>query len=161
MASVIAPAPWVRKHKTVRLPSVLMRSGTSRGLFLHRRDLPASESEWAPILISAMGSRNGDGRQLEGVGGATSTTSKVVVVSQSDKPGIDVEYTFIQIAVGTEKVDMSGNCGNMASGIAAFALDEGLVHAQPGETEVGLNDFRAKKASWLTWNSSLDCGSSL
>ena len=86
-----------------------------------------------------MGSRNGDQRQLEGVGGATSTTSKVVVVSKSHRPGIDVEYTFVQAAVGQEIVDMTGNCGNMASGIGAFALDEGLVEAAPGQTEVSIN----------------------
>lgn len=131
----------VQNHETgqrrrYRLPSVLMRSGTSRGLFLHRHHLPLSHSEWDAILISAMGSRNNDPRQLEGVGGATSTTSKAVVVSKSDKPGIDVEYTFFQITVGQEKVDMTGNCGNMASGVAAFALDEGLVTAVPGLSEV-------------------------
>lgn len=113
-----------------------MRSGTSRGLFFHSKDLPASEGDWAPILISAMGSHHGDTRQLEGVGGATSTTSKVVVVSPSKREGVDVEYTFVQVAIGSEKVDMSGNCGNMASGVAAFAVDEGLVHVEAGQTEV-------------------------
>ena len=137
MSPLIGPVPVaeVRRHKKYRLPSVLMRSGTSRGLFLHRHHLPVLESEWGPILTSAMGSRNGDQRQLEGVGGATSTTSKVVVVSKSRRPNIDVEYTFVQVAVGQEIVDMTGNCGNMASGIGAFALDEGLVEAAPGQTE--------------------------
>ncbi|OAA58927.1 PrpF protein [Niveomyces insectorum RCEF 264] len=121
-----------RRH---RLPAVLMRAGTSRGLFLHRRDMPQSETDWGPVLVAAMGSRNNDPRQLEGVGGATSTTSKVVVVNPSTRPGIDVDYTFVQVAVGAEVVDMTGNCGNMASGIAAFALDEGLVTAKPGCTE--------------------------
>jgi 2-methylaconitate cis-trans-isomerase PrpF len=83
-----------------------------------------------------MGSRGGDQCQLEGVGGGTSTTSKVVVVSKSQQPDVDVEYTFVQVAVGSEKVDMAGNCGNMASGVAAFALDEGLIRAEPGQTEV-------------------------
>jgi 2-methylaconitate cis-trans-isomerase PrpF len=86
-----------------------------------------------------MGSRNNDPRQLEGVGGATSTTSKVVVVAKSDRPGIDVEYTFAQVTVGQEKVDMTGNCGNMASGVAAFALEEGLVVAAPGQMEVSIS----------------------
>jgi hypothetical protein len=126
----------IHQRKRFRLPSVLMRSGTSRGLFIHRHHLPSSQAEWGPILIGALGSRNNDPRQLEGVGGATSTTSKAVVVSKSYKPGIDVEYTFAQITVGQERVDMTGNCGNMASGIAAFALEEGLVTAKPGESEV-------------------------
>jgi 2-methylaconitate cis-trans-isomerase PrpF len=123
-----------------------MRSGTSRGLFVHRHNLPQSQSEWGPILIGAMGSRNNDPRQLEGVGGATSTTSKAVVVSKSSRPGIDVEYTFVQITVGQEKVDMTGNCGNMASGIAAFALEEGLVAAKRGQSEV--SNTRDVKYAW-------------
>lgn len=129
----------VPQRKRYRLPSVLMRSGTSRGLFIHRHHLPRSHAEWGAILIGAMGSRNGDPRQLDGVGGATSTTSKAVVVSKSDRPGIDIEYTFVQITVGQEKVDMTGNCGNMASGVAAFALEEGLVKAAPGQSEVSIS----------------------
>lgn len=118
------------------LPSVMMRSGTSKGLFLHRRDLPQAESEWSNILLSAMGSRDGDQRQLDGVGGATSTTSKAAVISKSTKPGIDVDYTFVQISVGSNKVDFSGNCGNICSGVGPFALDEGLVIPEPRQTEV-------------------------
>lgn len=83
-----------------------------------------------------MGSRDGDQRQLDGVGGATSTTSKVAVVRRSSRPGIDVEYTFVQIGVGSDKVDFSGNCGNICAGVGPFALDEGLVTAAPGQTEV-------------------------
>lgn len=133
-----ATALDLSRRKRYRLRSVLMRSGTSRGLFLHRHDLPALQSDWAPVLIGAMGSHNNDPRQLEGVGGATSTTSKAVVVARSDRPGIDVEYTFVQVTVGQEKIDMTGNCGNMASGVAAFALEEGLVTAAPGQTEVSI-----------------------
>lgn len=129
----------ISRQKRYRLRSVLMRSGTSRGLFLHRHDLPPSPSDWDSVLIGAMGSRNNDPRQLEGVGGATSTTSKVVVVAKSDRPGIDVEYTFAQVTVGQEKVDMTGNCGNMASGVAAFALEEGLMVAAPGQMEVSIS----------------------
>ena len=83
-----------------------------------------------------MGSKDLDASQIDGVGGATSTTSKVIVVSKSGIPGVDVEYTFAQVAVGQDKVDMTGNCGNMCSGVAAFALDEGLVVAGPGQNEV-------------------------
>lgn len=83
-----------------------------------------------------MGSSDGDRRQIDGLGGATSTTSKVAVVDRSCRPGIDVEYTFIQVAPDQAKVDMSGNCGNMAAGVGPFALDEGLVHAAPGADEV-------------------------
>ena len=118
------------------LNAVLMRSGTSKGLFIHRDQLPASEAEWSPIILSAMGSASGDKRQLDGVGGATSTTSKVAVVSKSKCPDVDVDYTFAQVAVGDKKIDMTGNCGNIASGVGPFALDEGIVTAKPGQTEV-------------------------
>jgi 2-methylaconitate cis-trans-isomerase PrpF len=114
----------------------MMRSGTSKGIFLHEKDLPEDKSKWGSILLSAMGSKDGDRRQLDGVGGATSTTSKVAVVSKSTQPGVDVNYTFVQVGVGSNKVDFSGNCGNICSGVGAFALDEGLVIAKPGQTEV-------------------------
>lgn len=121
-----------------RVPAVLMRAGTSRGLFFHRHEMPEKISDWATVLLSAMGSKDGDPRQIDGVGGGSSTTSKVVIVSKSKIPDIDVEYTFAQVAVGKATVDMTGNCGNMCSGVAAFALDEGLIRAQPGDTEVCL-----------------------
>ncbi|KAL9033363.1 MAG: hypothetical protein Q9214_007552 [Letrouitia sp. 1 TL-2023] len=73
---------------------------------------------------------------MDGVGGATSTTSKVAVVAKSKRPDADVDYTFAQVAVGSRKVDFSGNCGNIASGVGPFALDEGLVSAKLGQKEV-------------------------
>ncbi len=126
-----------RKQRGIRyvLPSVLMRAGTSKGLFIQRKHLPIIESEWPAMLLAAMGSREGCPRQLDGVGGATSTTSKVAVISPSSRPGIDVDYTFIQVGVGSEAVDLSGNCGNILAGVGPFALDEGLVTAEPGQTE--------------------------
>lgn len=113
-----------------------MRSGTSKGLFIHRKDLPAAPEQWEPILLSAMGSSQGNVRQIDGVGGATSTTSKVAVVAKSNRPDIDVEYTFVQVAPDRAKIDMTGNCGNIASGVGPFALDEGIVRANLGQTEV-------------------------
>jgi 2-methylaconitate cis-trans-isomerase PrpF len=93
-----------------------------------------------------MGSSNGSGKQLDGVGGATSTTSKVAVVAKSRRENIDVEYTFVQVAPDQAVVDMTGNCGNIASGVAPFALDEGLVKAQPDQTEVS----RSMQSSYHT-----------
>ena len=126
--------PLLPKRHSIQ--AVLMRSGTSKGLYFHRDDLPKSTDAWPSILLSAMGSANGDKRQLDGIGGGTSTTSKVAIVGRSTRADADVDYTFAQIAVGSNKVDMTGNCGNMASGVAPFALDEGLVTAQPGQREV-------------------------
>jgi len=127
-----------RAPKRVRrsLPAVLMRAGTSKGLFIHRHHLPASEAAWAGPLLAAMGSQGSDARQIDGVGGATSTTSKVAVISPSTRMGVDVDYTFVQVAVGQEVVDFSGNCGNMCSGVGPFALQEGLVRAMPGDRTV-------------------------
>lgn len=118
------------------LPAVLMRAGTSKGLFVHRRHLPSTEKAWTGPLLAAMGSQHSDVRQIDGVGGATSTTSKVAVVSPSSRPGIDVDYTFVQVAVGKEAIDLSGNCGNMCAGVGPFALQEGLVQARPGQDKV-------------------------
>ncbi|TLS27356.1 hypothetical protein PpBr36_04211 [Pyricularia pennisetigena] len=124
----------VTPHRRVRrsIPAVLMRAGTSKGLFLHRKDLPASESEWAAPLLAAMGSKYDDARQIDGVGGASSVTSKVAVVAPSCRPGVDVDYTFVQVAVGKENIDLTGNCGNMCAGVGPFAIHEGLVVPPPG-----------------------------
>ena len=83
-----------------------------------------------------MGSATGDRHQLDGVGGATTTTSKIAIVGPSEREDTDIDYTFVQIAVGDKRVDMTGNCGNMASGVGPFALDEGLVQAPPRQKEV-------------------------
>jgi len=113
-----------------------MRCGTSKGLFIDRQYLPESPEEWQPWLMAAMGSKNGDKRQLDGIGGATSTTSKVAVVAPSSRAGIDIEYTFAQVAVGKEFVDYSGNCGNIASGVGPFALEHGMIDAKLGKKQV-------------------------
>lgn len=116
------------------LPAVWMRAGTSKGLFIHQDHLPVDQSQWVEPLLAAMG---GDPRQLNGVGGATSTTSKVAVVKKSDKAGVDVDYTFAQVSVGGGTVDFTGNCGNMASGVGPFAVQEGLVpRPEHGESKV-------------------------
>ena len=117
-------------------PAVWMRSGTSKGLFIHQRHLPASTQLWEPILLSAMGSTGTNANQIDGVGGATSTTSKVAVIEKSRAPGVDADYTFVQVAPDQAKIDMTGNCGNIASGVGPFALDEGIVRAKPGQSEV-------------------------
>lgn len=134
----VLPMAYERAPKRVRrsLPAVLMRAGTSKGLFIHRHHLPTSEADWAGPLLAAMGSQGSDTRQIDGVGGATSTTSKVAVISPSTRMGVDVDYTFVQVAVGQEVVDFSGNCGNMCSGVGPFALQEGLVRATPGDRTV-------------------------
>lgn len=141
MPSQITPESIHRKRVRCSLPATLMRAGTSKGLFIHRHHLPADEAQWAGPLLAAMGSQNSDTRQIDGIGGATSTTSKVAVISPSSRPGIDVDYTFVQIAVGSDAVDFSGNCGNMCSGVGLFAAQEGLARPQEGEQSVHVRIF--------------------
>ncbi|KAL4959774.1 PrpF protein-domain-containing protein [Aspergillus stella-maris] len=130
----IGQIPQTRPLKRHVLPCVLMRAGTSKGIFLHHGDLPLRTADWAPHLISALGSRGNDPRQIDGIGGGTSTTSKVAVVRRSQRPDADVDWTFVQVAVGKESIDLTGTCGNMTSGVAPFAVQEGLVKPQPGQT---------------------------
>ncbi|KAB8225985.1 PrpF protein-domain-containing protein [Aspergillus novoparasiticus] len=128
----------LRRHA---LPCVLMRAGTSKGIFLHQKDLPTKEADWAPHLISALGSRGNDPRQIDGVGGGTSTTSKVAVVRRSQRPDADVDWTFVQVAVGKESVDFTGTCGNMTAGVAPFAIQEGLVKPRRDQTKMDVRIY--------------------
>ncbi|SPO07458.1 uncharacterized protein DNG_10152 [Cephalotrichum gorgonifer] len=129
------------RRTRMSLPAVLMRAGTSKGLFIHRAHLPPLEEDWEGPLLAAMGSRYNDARQLDGLGGATSVTSKVAVVAPSNRPGIDVDYTFVQVAVGQDKIDLTGNCGNMVSGVGPFAVQEKLVIPRPGVQSVDVRIF--------------------
>jgi len=118
-------APYFER-RTLR--TVIMRAGTSKGLFIRASDLPASRAAWQHILPAVMGSSDPFGRQLNGLGGGSSTTSKIAVVSQSTAPEVaDVDYLFIQCPIEGEKLDFSGNCGNILSGVAPFAFEEGLI----------------------------------
>src|SRR5512132_3091334 len=116
------------------IPCVLMRAGTSRGPFFLRDWLPADEAERDEALIGAIGAS--DLLQVDGVGGGSTLTSKVAIVSRSSQPGCDVDYLFAQVGVGRKSVDTRPNCGNMLSGVAPFAIEQGLVTARDGETTV-------------------------
>lgn len=151
----ITPSPAKRRVRH-SLPAVLMRAGTSKGLFIHRAHLPPSESDWSAPLLAAMGSRHADARQIDGVGGGSSVTSKVAVISPSARPGADVEYTFVQVAVGSEKIDMSGNCGNICSGVGPFAVQEGLVAAPLGVREVDVRIFNTNTSRLIVETVRLD-----
>ena len=124
----------------IALPAVFMRGGTSKGLFFHRRDLPAERSEWDALFLAALGSPDPHGRQLDGMGGGISSLSKVVVVSPSTRPGVDIDYLFGQVAVDRALVDYRSNCGNLTAAVGAFAVDEGLVQAADGEAALTLHN---------------------
>ncbi|MGB7300271.1 MAG: 4-oxalomesaconate tautomerase [Burkholderiaceae bacterium] len=113
---------------------VFMRGGTSRGPFLMASDLPADPATRDAVLLRIMGSP--DARQIDGLGGATTVTSKVAIVSPSQRPDADIDYLFAQVDIDQNKVDTAPTCGNMLAGVAAFAIEEGLVSATPGTTEL-------------------------
>ncbi|OZC55495.1 hypothetical protein CH267_13030 [Rhodococcus sp. 06-621-2] len=106
------------------VPAVLMRGGTSKGVFFHARDLPAPGPDRDELLLRLMGSP--DPMQIDGLGGSYSSTSKVVVVERGSDAST-VIYWFAQIGIDTAVVDWSGNCGNLTVAVGAFAVDEGLV----------------------------------
>ena len=126
-------APIIRRMQRT-LPCVLMRAGTSRGPFFLREWLPQDDVERDQALIGAIGAS--DLLQLDGVGGGSTLTSKVAIVSRSAEPGCDVDYLFAQVGVGQQSVDTRPNCGNMLSGVAPFAIEQGLVEARNGTTTV-------------------------
>jgi len=111
-----------------------MRGGTSKGPYFHARDLPSDTETRDRVLLAAMGSP--DMRQIDGIGGANFLTSKVAIVSPSDRDDADVNYLFAQVYIEEAYVDTKPPCGNILSGIAPFAIDEGIVAAEDGETRV-------------------------
>jgi 4-oxalomesaconate tautomerase len=116
------------------IPCTMMRGGTSKGAYFLAADLPADPAKRDRVLLAVMGSP--DPRQIDGIGGATSLTSKVAVISPSDRPGIDVDYLFLQVVVGEARVDDGQNCGNILVGVAPFAIEHGLIAPQHGTTRV-------------------------
>jgi hypothetical protein len=119
-----------------RLRVVLMRGGTSKGVFVREGDLPTAGPRRDGLLLRLMGSP--DPMQLDGLGGSHSSTSKVMAVSPSDRPDTDVEYLFAQVGVDQAHVDYRGNCGNLTTAVGPYAIDEGLVRARAPVTPVRL-----------------------
>ncbi|MDL5156035.1 4-oxalomesaconate tautomerase [Actinomycetospora termitidis] len=114
--------------------TTIMRGGTSRGLYLEAADLPPDPAARDDLLLRLMGTP--DPRQIDGLGGATSLTSKVAVVSPSTHPDADVDYLFLQLGVGEATVSDAQNCGNILAGVGPFALERGLVPPRDGTTDV-------------------------
>jgi 2-methylaconitate cis-trans-isomerase PrpF len=125
------------------IPCMLMRGGTSKGLYFLASDLPADTPLRDRVLLAAMGSP--DLRQIDGLGGGDDQTSKVIVVAPSARPGIDVEYLFAQVSVARDLVDVTPNSGNMLAGVAPFALERGLVRAADPSTLLRIFDRNTGK----------------
>ena len=113
----------------IEIPSVFARGGTSKGLFFRATDLPDEPVRRDALLCRAIGSPDPFGMQLDGMGGGISSLSKIVFVAPSATAGVDLDYTFGQVAVDDDRVDYSANCGNLTSAVAPYALYEGLLEA--------------------------------
>lgn len=117
-----------------QLECAIVRGGTSKGVYIRKAELPETNQDEA--ILSLFGSP--DDRQIDGLGGATSTTSKLMAVGESDLEDVDVDYTFGQVAVDESVIDYGGNCGNLTCAIGAFAVDERIVPVDDTVSEVEL-----------------------
>ena len=117
----------------IKIAATYMRGGTSKGVFFNVTDLPAAAQTPGAardaLLLRVIGSPDPYGKQTDGMGGATSSTSKTVILASSSQPDHDVDYLFGQVAIDRAFVDWSGNCGNLSAAVGAFAISSGLVDA--------------------------------
>jgi 4-oxalomesaconate tautomerase len=113
---------------------LVMRGGTSKGLYFHQKDLPADVETRDAVLLAAMGAP--DAREIDGMGGGHPLTSKVAVIAKSSRPDVDVDYLFLQVWPDRAEVSDHQNCGNLLAGVGPFALEEGLLSAQGATTNV-------------------------
>ena len=118
----------------LRIPATHMRGGTSKGVFFRLDDLPQAcrrpGAARDAVLLRVIGSPDPYGKQIDGMGGASSSTSKAVILAPSQRPGHDVDYLFGQVAIDQPFVDWSGNCGNLSAAVGPFAIANGLLDAQ-------------------------------
>ncbi|WP_016952162.1 4-oxalomesaconate tautomerase [Anabaena sp. PCC 7108] len=124
--------------KQLAIPCLFFRSGTSRGPFFLQSDLPTDEIIRDKIILAAMGSP--DDRQIDGIGGATTVTSKVAILSPSDHPWADIDFLFGQVSINQSQIDWSPSCGNMAAGVGPAAIERGLVTAMDQTTTVKIRN---------------------
>ncbi|NLY26352.1 MAG: 2-methylaconitate cis-trans isomerase PrpF [Alcaligenaceae bacterium] len=115
----------------IRIPATYMRGGTSKGVFFRLDDLPEAARTPGPardaLLLRVIGSPDPYGKQIDGMGGATSSTSKTVILSKSTRPDHDIDYLFGQVSIDKAFVDWSGNCGNLSAAVGPFGITNGLV----------------------------------
>ncbi len=117
----------------LKIPATYMRGGTSKGVFFRLQDLPEAARIPGPardaLLLRVIGSPDPYGKQIDGMGGATSSTSKAVIVAPSTRAGHDIDYLFGQVSIDSAFVDWSGNCGNLSSAVGPFAIGAGMADA--------------------------------
>jgi len=124
-------------------PVSVYRGGTSKGLIFNAKDLPSSPDERDKTILAAYGSP--DARQIDGMGGADSLTSKMGIIAKSERPDADIDYTFGQVSLYNAKVDYTGTCGNIASAVGPYAIDKGMIPAVEPVTNVRIYNTNTKK----------------
>ena len=129
------------------IPYMQFRGGSSKGLYFLAEDLPLDPAERNQIILSALGR---DARQIDGLGGAHPLTSKVAVVSRSTRPDADVDFLFVQVVVGENRVDTTPNCGNILAGVGPFAIEAGLIPVQGETTTVRVYMLNSENLCELT-----------
>ena len=126
-----------------RIPCVIMRGGTSKGIYLVGNHLPADPAKRDKVILAIFGSP--DKRQIDGLGGSDPLTSKLAIVDRSERDDADVDYTFGQVEINKPYVDYSSNCGNISSGVGPFAIEQGMVKAVEPVTLVRIYNTNTKK----------------
>lgn len=127
----------------MKVPISVMRGGTSKGIFIDFENMPVDRTLWDHFLLDIMGSP--DQRQIDGLGGGNSLTSKAAIIKKSAIPDIDVEYTFAQVSIENQLVDFRGNCGNISSAVGPYAIEQGLVPAVEPVTTVKIFNTNTQK----------------
>lgn len=126
-----------------RIPLVIMRGGTSKGIYIKANDLPTDQKERDELILRIFGSP--DVRQIDGLAGADPLTSKLAIIGPSSVPDADVDYTFAQVSINERVVDYNGNCGNISSGVGPFAIDESMVPTTEPVTRVRIHNTNTDK----------------
>jgi 2-methylaconitate cis-trans-isomerase PrpF len=130
-------------RKFRKIPCVIQRGGTSKGVYLHEKDLPKDPELRNKVILAIFGSP--DIRQIDGLGGADPLTSKCAIIGSPERSDADINYTMAQVDITQPILDFKGNCGNISSGVGPFAIDEGLVPVKEPETVVRIYNTNTKK----------------
>jgi methylitaconate Delta-isomerase len=126
-----------------KIPCVIQRAGTSKGVYLLSKDVPSDPDLRTKLILAIFGSP--DIRQIDGLGGADPLTSKCAIIGLSTRPDADVDYTMAQVGITDALIDYGGNCGNISSGVGPFAIDQGLVDIREPETIVRIFNTNTQK----------------
>ncbi len=135
--------PGSDNDEQIAVPCTIMRGGTSKGVIFAARDLPEDPKLRERMILALMGSP--DPRQIDGLGGSDPLTSKICIVGPSDRPDADIDYTFGQVGIDEPFVALSTNCGNLSAAVGVYAIEEGYVTPQAGETTVRIYNTNTRQ----------------